>query len=413
MTRRNHRHTAGMVAGTIAPYVSVENAQRVGRALGRGWSALKHHYQRGKITGPGGVKLQYRKPGRHATQQERKRLGSKKERSEQVSAERHGAIGKIFKHIHVYKAPKVKCEPGSATEKFDNNGVLTWTSNTQGVTMLQYLNTYDQILTSSGVTYSNKQQPNALMDFDPFEKTTNVIPPAAGVVAQPRMDKVFVKTIYYKITLTNFQTTASEFEIYLMKAKKPLNLNTMEPFQLWNNGYVDAALGQSVGVQRTVAVAGTTGYPTYSMITSKPGDSRILKQYWQILDVQPGTLSAGDATVRFTYALHVNKVFKRDDFIQAATLVGSGANTAVAGTLAFMLVARGCSAVFNTVSNQAAMAGGQIGLVAAVTEVIKFPMSNKSTGKIINTTQENYIGIITNEKQVNEVDTVVTVTKEQ
>lgn len=319
----------------------------------------------------------------------------------------HGEYEKSYTKLTIYKHPKIKLEPGIIKFKTDLNGILTWNLNTQGISLNNYMMTYSQLIVNTSA-YTNAQGPWALMDLVPNQTTTSTSVPSGAVTAKPLNDSIFVKHILYHLTISNLSNVEAEGEIYVLKAKKPLNLGSIEdPYTLWNQGYIDSALSTAAAAQRALAVTSTVGYANATMVYTKPSDSSIFKHYWQIMHVEPFNLTTGQGTLKKTFAFNMNKKVSRD--FLAEVFRDNTTQACIPGSLCVMVVARGASVEKDSVSATAGLGSGEIGWISETEYILKVPMENIQVPKFALVKQNNYsTAIQANLSHVGDMDTLVT-----
>lgn len=327
----------------------------------------------------------------------------------------HGGVEKVYKKLHLRKGTKQKLLPGYAKSKYDYYGSNNSNSGRQQYATLFYAGTYQQLLIASGVGYNQQQAPHSLMDYFPYQKTTNASGPAGNVqVAQPAMEKVYIRNINVHMVFSNWNATEADMILYVFEMKKPgliSNNSTgvyQDPFNLWSQGYADAGLGIAAEVQRKLSTVAVLGYGNPSILYEKPTTSDVFKQYWKIVHQEEFRLASGETTRDITLGINYNKMFSRDQLSRYAQSLNSTTTIGVPGTLCFAIVQRGASVGKTLTDNSAAIVPTEIGYVAEVEYILKFPMKNLSTSKVETVVQTQYADA-TSVTVMNEVDVVQTI----
>lgn len=345
----------------------------------------------------------------HSTGNKRRKLTVSDAKASR-NATMHGGVEKVYKKIVLYKQPKAKLLPGKWKVKWDYFGTTACNSGRQSAQTMFFLGTDSQMTTGSN-SYSIQGAPVALFDMNPYKSTTSIAMPG-GTIAQPNLQKLYIKNWMVKLIFSNWGNTECDCELHVFKAKKlanlgavgTINLTLNDPFNMWNAGLRDAGQGQSVLTQRRLATPAVRGYENNSVLYSRPNHSESLKKYWQTVHLEEFRLTSGQGTRDLTLSIDANKIYSKDEILQYENT--AGASTCLPGGLCFLLVARGAAVGKTAADGSAATCPVEVGYVAEIV-CTQYALQENLTVSRFSTTVQTQYADATNVSLINDNDTVV------
>lgn len=176
----------------------------------------------------------------------------------------------------------------------------------QGVSIVAATLRPTNFTTAQGAGYGPLDTQVALFDLNPNQKTSGSAIITTGV--QPLNDKIIIKEIKWEISLRNFATNDLVLDVYILMCKKVMD---EYPDQIWNEGLVNNALGQTVATFPTAAsTTPVIGYPTNAFVGQKPWQTKLFNQHYKICRKKRISL-ASYAQEDIKSTITVNKMFDR------------------------------------------------------------------------------------------------------
>lgn len=319
----------------------------------------------------------------------------------------HGEVVKFYKTIKITGAHQ-RGEGGCMIAQWDLFGTQTSGSGTQAASTFIYLNMPQMYMNTTTNTSPMKyESPVGFYDLCAYQATTNPVGPAAAIVARPLNQLIHLRNIILRLTITNWASTEATIQIYILRSKKSQDISVLTPEGLWDRGYSDSGLGQIVAVQRALATAAVSGFGKKEFLYANPKDSEVFKSNWAIEHMQQVRLTSGNSTAELTMNLKYHKTYKRDviqNIMDAVANVSPAPNVVMPGTLAIMVVQKGCSVGKTTVDNSAAISPTSIGWVANTKYIFQNAKGRAVTEPTIrNFTEFEYANAV-NTKQINDLD---------
>lgn len=195
-----------------------------------------------------------------------------------------------------------------------------------------FINTFNQILTSSGNGYATPLLAyTSLFDANPFEKTTggNLY----GAVTIPNDDRIVLKDVQFNVEFANFTSVSPVvIDVYWLLCRK--NTNDY-PETCWNNVLSSQASGASLAVQAGSSGIYSGGYPTTAMVGMHPEDVAGFSKIWKTVRKETYELAPG-ANVQLAYKFVYNKLLDKKALQEQPTVYLQGLS------LGLFYIFRGC-----------------------------------------------------------------------
>nr|WAE43049.1 MAG: capsid protein [Cressdnaviricota sp.] len=289
----------------------------------------------------------------------RKSYKKRKLRVSEESEREHGITEKSVT-LHRTKATMSQRKVAKGKWRYEQThaGILSNPAGAQSISNLLYVGTAAQSMTSSGDTYNNGQNYDALYQLNPYDFTSGSALFAAGI--SPSTAKFMLLEHSIMIEFANTCTSAMIFDIYVVQCKKA---TTLTAESAWANGYADAALGTSV---QTFPVPGSTtalvGSLSQTMVGAVPSQSQQFRNYWKIRKVKHVDLPAGGS---YVYKIKIvqdavqNQEYLNNQIAQSVPYVANQ-------TFEVFVVQRGQVVVDTTSGHLATFGGTQLAYVATV-----------------------------------------------
>lgn len=265
---------------------------------------------------------------------------------------------KLYIKVTGNKIPYSLVAPGYARILQTFQGSHSQISGLQQTKTLFGLGTIDQIMTSTGVGYSNTQGPISYWGINPMEGS------AAGTIFPARTnfqnDACFLESFDIKLLLTNWASASANMTIYVLICKVPTDNNPDADF--WSD-FADDANGQPIMTYPVAAIPATRGYPTGEWPYITP--AKDFSKFWKIAAKRNFMLTNTASTEEFSIHCKVNKVIKKDNI---TSLIDANAGVRfMKGSVVVMVVSKGASVLKDTTagaSHIATLAPSDYGYVA-------------------------------------------------
>lgn len=249
---------------------------------------------------------------KHYNQKGAKRQRTKSARNSVISDKIPGEVNKtsIVLNLSRNRIPRL-IAPGKMEILQTFQGTVSSGAGTQQVLSLFALGSIAQVQTSSGTTYSNLQGPISYFDVNPWQGR-----PAGNVFASaPNIsnDVCFLRSFNIKMLFTNFASTPSIVQIYMLRVKR---YTAQAPEPLFNTGFADDANGQPVFTLPASGIPAVRGYPNSSFPFISP--NKDFEKYYEIVKRRDVLLSNTSSTEEISLFVRCNQVIKRDDLVAAA-----------------------------------------------------------------------------------------------
>lgn len=272
----------------------------------------------------------------------------------------------------------------------------------QGVSVICAVLRPQHFTTAGGVGYGPLETQVSLMDLNPNQKTSGSAIITTGV--QPLNDKIIIKTVKWEISLRNFATNDLVLDVYVLMCKKVMD---QYPDQIWNEGLVNNALGQTVATFPTAAsTTPVIGYPTNAFVGQRPWETKLFNQHYKICRKKRISL-ASFAQENIKSTITVNKIYDRavqQDRTDSGVVMQPG-------TMCIMVVAVG-GVVNESTANLVTYGSTDYGVVINQTVVACQPMGNSGRLDYSSVSQRIPSSVtLANQEIINEADTAAAVTE--
>jgi len=239
----------------------------------------------------------------------------------------HGTIRRHSYSVDIFpKNAHAKKSLGFWRLKDQTGGLINSGEGVQGVNVINFMGTPNQMVTSSGTGYNPQfQAVNSLFDANPFQ--TNTGGTMYGSVVAPLDDRITLD--YYKLHLriANLTTGSSVVaKVYLLKYKVNSSLS---PDTIWYHCDQNMALGKAAATLPVIATPQPTGgWPNISYIDEVPESNKEFLKQVKILRKDTYELAPG-ANVENSYTLHYNKMIDKGTIVDAPSTYLGGWTTCI------------------------------------------------------------------------------------
>lgn len=260
-------------------------------------------------------------------------------------------------------ASKAKHKTGGATWNYRINyhGITTSAVGQQAMTDLFFVNSLQQLFTSSGNGYSTDQSYTALNLLNPYQKQTGSTLWATPTFAN---DVFVIKYVNVFFDVTNFGDSAVLFDLHLFKSATYQN---DVPRTVVTNGLLQQGNNVAAIAAPTLAATDTQGSIAITYPGVHPSEARALSKSWKIQGTKSVNLAAG-ATENLCFKIAMNYKVRQDALVE----LGASYNP---HTMCFSIVQRGQLAK-DTINLDATYANTSLGWVANVQYVMTGVMDN-------------------------------------
>lgn len=274
----------------------------------------------------------------------------------------------------------------------------------QNITTIGSLVTRSQIFNAgtTGAVVGADSWPGNPFEMNPYAANTGSA--LLQSITQPSQDKAYMHHINGEIDLTGLESVAQEVTLYLVKYKISSNSTLAgEWTSVLQTGPMYNQPASVNPISNVTPAASTYGYPTVLTYGQTPFGHPALRKEFKLLKTRKVTVEPG-ATVKVKYRIDYNRMLSKEYFNDA------GAAEYLNGwTMQWMALIR-AAPVFDSVTKK--MTPGPVDVGFQHTYKIKFsyPMEKRlyayrtDAGFVVQQT-------LANEKQVNDVDQVVSVTQ--
>lgn len=212
------------------------------------------------------------------------------------------------KMIYAKLHPTLK-HKGAGKWKFMQTTATLFNENagSQFASMLFQLCTQEQF-TTNYATPNESQVARNLFDLN-ADRTLGGNTTIPSVL--PSSDRMAVYYVRVNVMITNFESIAANFDLYLTGCKKS---NGSDPGGMWTNSLIQEGLGVPMRTRALAGVYGgvTTGAGSVSDIYSRPTDLVQWRDHYKTLRYRRYKLAAG-ATEEINFLIKINRVVKHAD----------------------------------------------------------------------------------------------------
>lgn len=232
-----------------------------------------------------------------------------KSKSEQ---ERSGAHSDLLgTDIKINHGRIVKKTIGKWIYQQTHSSIITSASGLQYFTQQYKIASPSQLLVSTGAGYSGEQNFKSLQSLNPYGFTTGNNQTLTSQVI-PKTDCFIIKSVNVSIEISNMGPDSCYFDLYVVRAKKNCEINMDTA---WQNGMLDQynVVGATAIVNPGAGnSAATFGGAKPDIVGTKPGDSKLFRDYFQIDAVKHINMSGG-ATHNVNVDIIMNKLVKVEE----------------------------------------------------------------------------------------------------
>lgn len=221
----------------------------------------------------------------------------------------HGAMLRESIRVGKKKRYSKKVDKGRWHYLQTHQQITVNSSGLQAVVPIVAVNTYSQILNSTGAGYAYYQNFTALQQLNPYLKTTgSTVIPATTV---PLTDRFFLIRNILDVEVTNLSNIVAHADFYLCRCKSNTGSDPTTVFTA-------AATYESNGVAKQLfgaagsALGATGGGADIRMVGTKPTSFKTFNDEWKVMEVNSVELP-GDSTKKLNYTINVEKTVKTDD----------------------------------------------------------------------------------------------------
>jgi hypothetical protein len=180
--------------------------------------------------------------------------------------------------VRVNFGRKAKMSVGTWEYNISYAGTMNSTAGQQGVNTPLAAATTQNMIVSSGATYSFFQSYTALQQLNPYLTNTGSV--LLGTAVTPATDSFVLKNYNVNLELSNFSNVGVVMDVYCLTLKKNTNA---DPSALWTLGYAGNQFGTSaISLPAPGTTTGAAGFPTIVTVGARPTESKVFKEFYKI-----------------------------------------------------------------------------------------------------------------------------------